>query len=152
MHIELTEKLEVLVKHCIDELSFDLVEWEVKQRGKTVVIDILADKCSGGITIDECILINKRIVLSIEEKQWFGEDFVVEVSSPGLDRELKTLNDYSRALGKKVRVHLLESIEGKVEHHGMITGAQGDQIFIQVKDKIIEIPLECISKAVQIIE
>ena len=151
MHSELTAQLEVLIKQCIEELSAELVEWNIKKRGKTVVVDIIADKVSGGITINECILINKKVVLSIEEKQWFGEDFVVEVSSPGLDRALKTLNDFSRAVGKRVRVHLLKSIEGKVEHHGKITGVQGDQIMIEGKDKIIIIPLEHIAKAVQIL-
>jgi len=141
-----------LIKQCIKELPAELVEWNIKKRGKTVVVDIIADKASGGITINECILINKKVVLSIEEKQWFGEDFVVEVSSPGLDRELKTLNDFSRAAGKRVRVHLLKSIEGKVEHHGKITGVQGGQIMMEGKDKIIIIPLKHIAKAVQILD
>ena len=58
----------------------------MKQRGKTVVVDIIADKCNGGITVDECTAINKQVVCAIENRQWFGEDFIVEVSSPGLDK------------------------------------------------------------------
>ena len=151
MHSELTAQLEKLVKQVTDELSTELVELNIKERGKTIVIDIIADKPGGGITIDECTSINKHVVGSVEEKQWFGEDFVVEVSSPGLDRTLKTFNDFARAVGRKVRIHISEPIEGKLEHHGKILGVQDDQILIQNKDKTITIPLELISKAVQII-
>jgi len=152
MHSELTEQLEELIKKLTDELSTELVELNLKTRGTTVVIDIIADKLGGGITIDECTSINKLVVRNVEEKQWFGEDFVVEVSSPGLDRTLKTFNDFARAVGRKVRVHLNEPVEGKVEHHGKISGVQDDQILIQNKDKTITIPLELISKAVQVID
>ena len=152
MHSELKEQLEVLIKQLTEELSMELIEWNLKKCGKTVVIDIIADKLKGGITIDECTSINKQVVRNIEEKQWFGENFVVEVSSPGLDRTLKTFNDFSRAVGRKVRIHLEEPVEGKVEHHGKISGVQDNQILIQNNGKTIMIPLECITKAVQIIE
>jgi len=152
MHNELTAQLEVLIKQLTEELSTELVEWNLKKRGKTVVIDIIADKLKGGITIDECTSINKQVVRGVEEKQWFGDNFVVEVSSPGLDRTLKTFNDFARAVGRKVRVHLNGPVEGKVEYHGKILELQDNEILIQNNDKTIIIPLECITKAVQIIE
>ncbi|MCH7680603.1 hypothetical protein IID10_14770 [candidate division KSB1 bacterium] len=151
MHSELTAQLEALIKQLTEELSTELVDWNLKKRGKTVVINIIADKFNGGITIDECTSINKRVVGGIEEKQWFGDNFVVEVSSPGLDRTLKTFNDFTRAIGRKVRVHLEAPVEGKVEHHGKISGVHDNQILIKNNDKTITIPLACITKAVQMI-
>jgi len=152
MHSELKAQLEALIKQLTEELSSELIELNLKKRGKTVVIDIIADKLNGGITIDECISINKKVVESVEEEQWFGDNFVVEVSSPGLDRTLKSFSDFARAVGRKVRVHLEKPVEGKVEHHGKISGVQDNQILIQNNGKTIMIPLECITKAVQIIE
>ena len=149
---ELNEQIEALITHFTRELSIELIEWNLKKRGNTVVVDIIADKPNGGITIDECTSINKQVVRGIEEKQWFNDDFVVEVSSPGLDRELKTLNDFLRAVGRKVRIHLKEPVEGKVEHHGEITKVGENRVSIYKNDQTIVIPLEYISKAVQVID
>jgi len=152
MRDELTEQIETLIMSCIEELSAELVELTVKHRRKTVVIDIIADRPEGGITIDECTLINKKVNQAVEERQWFGEDYIVEVASPGLDRALKTSKDFLRALGRKVRVHLLESVEEKVEHLGEVVEVTENQVAIKRNDKIVTIPLEYISKAVQVIE
>ncbi len=151
MKDQLAEKVEGLIMPFIKELSTELVELQVKHHEKTVVIDIIADK-PGGITIGECTSINKKVDRAIENKQWFGEDYTVRVSSPGLDRALKTQKDFIRVLGRTVRFHLLKPIEGKIEHIGEVADAKEDQILIKKNDKIIIIPLERISKAVQVIE
>ena len=147
----MTEKIEALIMPYIEELSAELIELDMKHRGKTVVIDIVADR-PGGITVGECTFINKKVDRQIEKKQWFGEDYIVEVSSPGLDRALKTPKDFSRVLGREVRFHLLEEVEGKVEHLGEVVEVKEDGILIKTKDKTITIPFGDISKAVQVIE
>lgn len=152
MRDELTGRVETLITPFIEELCAELVELNIKRRGKTVVFNILADKPGGGITIDECTYINKKVAQAIEKRQWFGEDYVVEVFSPGLDRALKTSKDFSRVLGRKVRIHLLEPIEDKVEHLGEVTEVKENQVLIQKNGKTITIPLEYITKAVQMIE
>lgn len=152
MRDELIVEIEALISASIEELSIELVEFNIKHRRNTVVIDIIADKPGGGITVDECTALNKSVNRSIEKRQWFGEDYVVEVSSPGLDRPLKTSKDFARVLERKVRVHLLEPVEGKVEHHGDVVKVKENKILIKTDGGTITIPLECISMAVQVIE
>jgi ribosome maturation factor RimP len=152
MQDKLTEKIEALIMPCIAELSADLVELNVKHRGTTTVIDIVADKPEGGITIGECTSINKKISRQIEQEQWFGEDFIVEVASPGLDRALKTSKDFLRVLGRNVRFHLLQMLEGKLEHIGKVIEVNDDEVLVKTNDKTITIPLTIISKSVQVIE
>ena len=124
---KLTKQIEALIMPYIGELSVDLVELNVKHRGKTVVIDIVADR-PGGITIGECTFITKKVDREIEKKQLVSEDYVVEVSSPGLDRALKISKDFSRVLGRKVRFHLLEVVEGKIEHLGEVVEVKENEI------------------------
>jgi len=152
MNSELTEKIEALIRRNLEEISAELVEFNIKRRGRTVVIDIIADKPNGGITIGECASVNKGINRAIEKKRWLDDNYIVEVASPGLDRTLKTPRDFERVLGRRVRVHLLEAVEGKVEHHGDVAEVNEDQILIRTNEKIIIIPLKYISKAVQVIE
>ena len=151
MHDTLTEQIEALIMPFIDELSVELIELNVRRRGKTVIVDIIVDRPEGGITIGECTRINKKVNRGIEEKQWFGEDYEVDVSSPGLDRALRTQKDFLRVLGREVRFHLLEPVEGKVEQLGEVYEVNESQILIKKKEKIVTIPLKDISKAAQVI-
>lgn len=152
MRDELTEQVETLIMPCIRELSAELVELNLKKRGRTVVVGIIADKPDGGITVAECAHINKKVVRALEKRQSFGGDYVVEVSSPGLDRPLKTSKDFARALGRKVRVHLLDAVGEKMECLGEVAGVQENQILIAEGDETVIIPLTHIAKAVQVIE
>lgn len=152
MRSDLKKQIDTLILNITNDLSCELVEWSTRKRNGTVVIDIIADKPHGGITIDECTAINKSVVAQIEEQHWFGDDYVVEVASPGLDRTLKTANDFIRATGRRVRVHLKEPVDGKVEHHGLITGVGDDCVMIDRNGQTITIPLAIIAKAVQLIE
>ena len=148
----LTGQIEAFILPCIEELSVELIDLKVKHRGKTVVVDIVADRPNGGITIDECTYINKKVDRIIGKRQWFGEDYTVEVSSPGLDRALRTSKDFARVLGRQVRFHLLEPIEGKIEHLGEVMEVKENQVLIKKNDVTITIPLKHISKAVQVIK
>ena len=148
---ELTGQIEGIILKPIQEISAELVEFQIRHRGKTAVVEIIADR-PGGITIGECAYINKKIDQSIEKKQWFGGDYVVEVSSPGLDRPLKTPKDFMRAMGKVVRFHLLQPVENKIEHAGEVSAVEGNKNLIKKNENIIVIPLEIISKAVRVIE
>jgi ribosome maturation factor RimP len=149
---KLTEQIETLIMPCITALSAELVELSVNRHQGRVVVGIIADRPGGGITMGECTSINKEIGRVFEQRQILGEDYVVEVSSPGLDRALKTSRDFARAVGRKVRVHLSVPVDEKVEYCGKVTEAQAESVFIQTRNKIITIPLKHISKAVQVIE
>src|SRR3989338_5052122 len=103
MSEELTRQLHELIMPSIVRAGADLVELTVKRRGRTQVIEVLVDKDSGGITLGECSVINREIFRQCDEAQILGEDFQVEVSSPGLDRPLRTAKDFSRKRGQSIR-------------------------------------------------
>ena len=152
MRDDLKEQVEALIMPVLNELSAELVDLQIRHKNKTVVVDIVADR-PGGITIGECSFINKKVDQAIEKKQWFGEDYIVEVASPGLDRPLVTIRDFERVQGRIVRFHLLEKVGGKLEHSGKVENIENEQVLIKMKDdSIIAVPLKIISKAVQVIE
>jgi ribosome maturation factor RimP len=145
------EEIEAVILQPIKDIAAELVEFRIKHQGKTVVMDILADR-PGGITIGECAFINRKVDRAIEGKKWFQGDYRVEVSSPGLDRPLKTERDFIRAMGNVVRFHLLSPVQDRIEHVGEITSVEEGKIVIQKNEKIIAVPLRVISKAVRVIE
>ncbi len=144
-------RMEKEILKMVDELSLDLVEFTMKMRGRTVFINVLADRLTGGITVDECSRLNKRINRYIEEQGLYGDDFAVEVSSPGLDRPLTTVRDFLRVQGKPVVFYLQEPFLGKKEYSGEILRVNKNIVTIKVKDEEKSIPFEKINKAVQIL-
>ena len=146
----LTLQIEKVIKPFIKDRLLELVEISIKPRNKSVMIRILADRPQGGITVDECAAINRYLVGEIDQRQ-LASDYTVEVSSPGLDRPLKTTKDFLRGIGREVRFYLSEPVDNKREYAGVIQGIQDNCVVVQVTKGTIVIPLKNIDKATQIV-
>ena len=97
------KKISYLVEPLIDEMGFELVDIEyLSERGRWV-LRIYADK-KGGITLDDCARVSRELGDFIDVKDVIQHEYVLEVSSPGLNRPLKKEKDFLRAVGKKVKV------------------------------------------------
>ncbi len=144
----LTDFINTLTK----SLHSELVELKIIRRGKVIHIEAYVDKESGRINLDECSKINRSLSQYIEEKNLIAEDYVVEVSSPGLDRPLKTKKDFSRVKGFQVRCHLNEMVKGKKEYSGVILDVNDQAICIENKKTKVEIQYNTIHKAVLILD
>ncbi len=151
MFDDLEQNIQQTLTPLLEEIGSELVELKVRRQVKTLVVDIIADRPQGGITIEECVYLNKHINQKIEEENWIQGDYVVEVSSPGIDRPLKTVKDFLRVKGRQVRFHLLEPLENRLEYSGIIKDVEENFVRIDFKTKMISIPLGKIRKAVQVV-
>lgn len=151
MFENLTEQIKNLIIPFAVTMDVEVIELNIRRRGKTVLIEVLADKEHGGITIDECSSINKFLSKKLEDGTWIDGDYMVDVSSPGLDRPLRTQKDFQRVLGREVRFHLSHPLGSKREFVGVIKEVFENGIVIEAKQIPLTIPLESIQKAVQVI-
>ena len=85
---DLSLRITDLVRRLLEEQALDLVEISVKRQNRRILIDVLADKPRGGITVSECAALNKFIGEEIEKKNLVEDSYVLSVASPGLDRPL----------------------------------------------------------------
>lgn len=149
---ELKVKIASIVLDYIDPSKLELIEINLHKTKSATVIQILVDRLTGGITIDECAGINRHVNNQLEATNIVDGDYTIEVSSPGLDRPLKTPRDFKRAIGGRlVRFHLAEMVEKKLEWAGVIKSVEDEMVVIQSKNLEIKIPLRIINKAFQII-
>ena len=111
------------------------------------MLRILADKPSGGISMDECAMLNRDIGVILDEKGVIEDKYTLEVSSPGLDRILKTRDDFLRMLNKGVKFFLNEALNGKIEWDGFIESANEEEVLVKTKEGIIKIPYLKINKS-----
>ncbi len=130
-------------------MGLDLVHLEVKRVNREVQIEVLTDRPRGGITIEECSRLNKRLCDEIDAANLFTEGYTVRVSSPGVDRPLRNEQDFLRVIGRPVRLYLSEKIADKLEHVGVVEAASAEQVTISHRPESLKIPFEIINKAIQ---
>ena len=150
---QLEKRIEECVRQIIDPLGFDLVELRCMRVNHSSVVRILVDRRQGGITLQECSDLNKRIGVILDEKDIMPQHYTLEVSSPGLDRYLCNQNDFKRSLHKELSVFLQEEHEGKRQWQGVLMGVDEQGIIVKTvkEQRELSIPFLKIHKAKQVI-
>lgn len=115
-----------LVEPIIESLDMELVEVEYIREGKEWVLRIYIYK-KGGVSIDDCVAVNDQVSGILDEQELIKTPYLLEVSSPGLDRPLKNDRDFERYAGETVDVALYAPDENKKkEYSGKLVGLNLD--------------------------
>ncbi|MEO0143751.1 MAG: ribosome maturation factor RimP [candidate division WOR-3 bacterium] len=111
------EKIEAIVSPIIEKSGYILVDIEYRG-GKIGILRIFVDRKGGGITIKEIEKLSKEISLALDTEDIIENSYILEVSSPGLDRELVKDRELKWAISKKVKLFLKDgsSYEGVLEN------------------------------------
>jgi ribosome maturation factor RimP len=141
-----TESIEELVTPIINENRLELVDVEYKKEGKNWFLRIFIDK-EGGVTVDDCTRVSRQIEDLIEVEEVVPSSYVLEVSSPGLDRPLKKEKDFLRFKGKRAHVTTYTPIHQQKSFKGTILDFQKDVLFLNIDSQAVEIPRTQIAKA-----
>jgi ribosome maturation factor RimP len=149
---EIACELENIIRDHLVCLGLELVELVYRFEGRYMVLRLLVDRPEGGITIDECARLNIEISSILDEKNIIQERFSLEVSSPGLDRPLKSRNDFIRSLNRRVKFFLSAPVHGKIEIDGKITQVNEQSVSVDTAGIVSDIDFNIINKAKQIIE
>lgn len=131
--------------------GLELVDLIYRYEGKNLFLRILCDRPEGGITMDECARINEELGRLLDEKNIIGSPYILEVSSPGVDRPLRTKGDFLRCLNRRALFFLREPLNGKLEWQGIISKVTDEAVEVEIDGNIIVIALVNISKAKQIV-
>jgi len=144
---ELIAQLKYLIENFLKNKDFILIDLIYRYEGGDLFLRILTDHPKGGINLDVCASLNRQIGDLIEEANVFKDRFILEVSSPGLDRPLRTKTDFFRSQDKRVRFFLNTLINGKLEWEGIIKDVNDSAVYVDVEGETLEIPLFNINKA-----
>ncbi|MGA2511785.1 MAG: ribosome maturation factor RimP [Candidatus Acidiferrales bacterium] len=134
------------------------VEWKVgKQRLLRVYIDRPADPSNpgaSGVTHNDCQRVSEQlsVILDVEELVPGGSSYVLEVSSPGLDRKLIKPADYERFAGRLANVWLNEPVENQKYFQGRLAGYADGVVKLTVRDREVAVPYAGIRKANLVVE
>lgn len=143
-NLKVTEQIKELVQSTVEDFGYELYDVEYKKEGGEYLLDIIIDK-EDGIDLDDCEKVSRAVDPLLDEADLIKDAYMLCVSSPGADRELKKPKDYENNLGKEIDVRLYKAFEGKSKHVGVLDYYDDEKITIIVKNKKISIPREIIS-------
>jgi ribosome maturation factor RimP len=106
------DRLQGVISPILWTLGLELVEVVCVGQGPRSVVRVLIDK-PGGVTVTDCEQAHKALGPALDVADPFPHAYTLEVSSPGLDRPFKRLQDYQRAIGKQVSLKLRQPLEGQ---------------------------------------
>jgi len=125
------DRLQEVLSPILWTLGLELVEVVYLGQGPRSVVRVLIDK-PGGVTITDCEQAHKALGPALDVADPFPHAYTLEVSSPGLDRPLKRLQDYQRVIGKRINVKLRQPLEGQWKVTGEVVQADERDVVLNV--------------------
>lgn len=145
-------KIEGMLVPILTALGLELVELEYKSEGRQMILRIYIDK-DGGVTLDDCAVVSKEFSALLDVEDVVPGKFTLEVSSPGLNRPLKSLSDYVRYIGKLVKIKTFAALaddSGKLRKTflGNLLSVDDDVIHVKLLEgPSAAIPFSAVAKA-----
>jgi ribosome maturation factor RimP len=134
MNVKPIEEVRALVEKIANAMDVEVVDVEFKQ-GKTPSLTIYADTAAG-IDLDTCEKLHRAIDEPLDELDpTYGAPYTLNVSSPGLDRALKTEKDFARVLNEKVEVKLFAPMKGKKFYTGVLVSYDKNSVTVRIDNK-----------------
>ena len=139
--------VETVVLPAVQAHGLTLVDLEVRGNGRRMAVRIYVDK-PGGVTVGDCQELSYEVGDLIDVSGLVPRSYDLEVSSPGLDRELKKDREYAWATGKTVRCWVREPVEGRTEFSGRLVSASAAALILAEPDgSTRDLPRALVTKA-----
>ncbi len=126
-------RLAEIVTPAIEGLGFELVRIRL-MGGKTRTLQIMADRPDGGIEVEDCARISTAVSAVLDVEDPIEEAYILEVSSPGIDRPLTRLKDFAMWDGYEARLETTELIDGRRRFKGTLAGTEDDEVLIEIEE------------------
>ena len=134
MDIKKIEKtVKELVVPIVDKHSYELVDVEFLKEGSNWYLRVYIDK-PGKITVENCQTVSEELGMELDRVDPIQKSYILEVSSPGIERPLKTRRDFERYKGEIIEIGLFQPIDGNKVFEGDLLGLDGDNIVIKLKN------------------
>ena len=140
-------RIRVFAESAAKDQGLELIHSEIVGGGKNRTVRIFIDKGSG-ITHDDCAGVSTRVAAAMDRENIFPSAYILEVSSPGLERGLYSLEDFHKFSGRPAKIKTHRAINGQKHYRGRIIGIEGEEIIFDDKSRgNVRLPYESVAKA-----
>ncbi|MDT8345102.1 MAG: ribosome maturation factor RimP [Thermohalobaculum sp.] len=140
------ERLARIVEPTVVAMGFELVRLRF-MGGKRKTLQIMAERPDGTMEVEDCAQLSRAISALLDVEDPISDAYALEVSSPGIDRPLTRLQDFSRWDGYEARLETDEMIDGRKRFRGVLAGVEGDEVLIEVEEGTVGLKFEWLSDA-----
>lgn len=146
-HVTLEQRIAEIIGPAIDDLGFELIRVLVSgQRNKK--LQIMAEPKDGSVmNVDHCAIISRTVSALLDVEDPIDDHYVLEVSSPGIDRPLVKLADFAKFAGFDARVEMEVPVEGRRRFSGRLLGVDGTDVVMDVAEGEVRLPHADIQKS-----
>lgn len=145
-------QVEELLRPIAARLGLETVEVSISGEAHRTVLRVLMDRPDGGITVEECAQVSESLSRQLDLYDLFEHPYTLEVSSPGLDRPLRSDADFRRFAGRKAEIKTYGPVDGQRTVRGVLLGVIGEAVVLQVDDRQVQVPKAQIAQARLVVE
>ncbi|HUQ51723.1 MAG TPA: ribosome maturation factor RimP [Gammaproteobacteria bacterium] len=139
------EGLLAILEPAVTAMGFELADIDA-YFGRRGLLRLYIDR-AGGVTVDDCQRVSEQVGALLDVEDPLPGSYVLEVSSPGFDRRLRTLAHFERFGGEQVKVELKDAREGRRNFKGRLVGVEGSEVLLEVDGELTRLPFGDIAVA-----
>ncbi|QRY79593.1 ribosome maturation factor RimP [Pseudomonas sp. PDNC002] len=140
------EQLQALLAPVVEALGYECWGLEFISQGRHSLLRVYIDRPEG-ILVDDCEIVSRQISGILDVEDPISGEYTLEVSSPGMDRPLFTLEQFALYVGEQVKIKLRTPFERRRNFQGILRGVEEQDVVILVDDHEYLLPVDSIDKA-----
>ena len=141
-----SEELMALLEPAVEGLGYELSDLELKLGARDGLIRVFIDKPEG-VGLDDCEAVSRQVSAVLDVEDPIPGHYVLEVSSPGLDRRLTKVEHFRRFTGEDVRIKLRFPVEGRRNFRGAIRAVDDENVEVEVDGQSHRLSIASIASA-----
>lgn len=131
----------------IAEQGYELVEVELAGQSGTRILRLYIDKPGGGIGLGDCTAVSQFLNPLLDAEDFISDNYILEVSSPGIDRPLRKPGDFVRFAGESITLQTHSPLQGRKRFIGTLRGFEDGLIQVDCEGELVEVHLENLKRA-----
>lgn len=141
-----TNKIIEIIEPIVTEEGCELIDVEFAMESGQRILRIYIHKI-GGVTVDDCSNVSRAIEDIIEVENLVTGRYVLEVSSPGSNRALRTISHFQEFVGRIVKIQTHEKINGRQNYKGILQNVDDSAVTVEIDHDTFQLPFSQIRKA-----
>ncbi|PWQ99013.1 ribosome maturation factor RimP [Leucothrix arctica] len=140
------EQLDQLITSVVEGLGFQLWGYEYRPQTESALLRIFIEN-EGGVSIDNCTQVSRQVGAALDVDDLIPVAYILEVSSPGIDRVLFSKDQYEAYIGEDLKVRTRTPIDGRRNFRGSLVSVHDTHVTVDVDNESFEIPFDVIDRA-----
>lgn len=140
------ERVRSIIEPGVRALGYELVDAELAGQGRQVVLRVYIDHPEG-VTVDGCALVSRQLSSVLDVEDPIPGHYMLEVSSPGLDRPLRKREDFSRFKGALIRIKTVAPVLGRRNFKGRLLGLEREHVVLEENNERFDLAFDNIDRA-----